>query len=108
MPRSPTELDLIEHHLQAAARTIRDSNPGDLEVERMRNEIYDHVYKAIEICARYAYARTSTPPATTTPRSSPTSHSGGRGEGRGTTKSSLTSQDIKFAAALKDDLDLLK
>jgi hypothetical protein len=57
MPRRPTELDTIEGFLQAAARTIRDAQPGSLEVERMRTEIYDHVYKAIEICAHYAFTR---------------------------------------------------
>jgi len=73
---------MIEHHLQAAARTIRDSRPADLAVERMRSEIYKHVYEAIEICARYAFADRNTSPSASTP--SPTLNSLlRRGEGGG-------------------------
>lgn len=86
---------MIEGYLQAAARAIRDSQPGDLAVERMRNDIYKHIYEAIEICARYAFsARTTSPPATRHPVRPPPAHSGG-GAGGG-------------AGDLADDLDLLK
>lgn len=87
MPRRPTELDVIEHHLQAAARTIRDSRPGDLAVERMRGEIYKHVYEAIEICARYAYGGDSSRDSSRSPLiplpASPGGGVGRRGGGGG-------------------------
>lgn len=104
MPRVPTELDKIEYYLQQAARTIRESQQGDLEVERMRNEIYKHVYEAIEICARYAYAATPLAPTTgartSTPRSPLTSPSGAAGRGGGATE--------RLKISFAKDLDLLK
>lgn len=104
MPRRPTELDKVEYYLQQAAREIRESQQGDLEMERLRNEIYKHIYEGIEICARYAFV--PGPPAratgarTSTPRSPLSSQSEGAGRRGGATE--------RFKISFAKDLDLLK
>jgi hypothetical protein len=114
MPRSPTELDVVEHLLQNAAEAIRLMPCGSLRLEQLKTEVYKLVCNAIEPCVNYAYGylpdlQPPTPASqseTSRPRSSPKSPpEGGRGGVGHRDKATAGGPKTWTFAA---DLDLLK
>jgi hypothetical protein len=55
MPRSPTELDVVEHLLQNAAEAIRLMPCGSLRLEQLKTEVYQAICQGITKCADYAH-----------------------------------------------------
>ena len=83
MPRSPTELDIVERMLQSAAAAIRDMPCGSLPLERLKTQVYHHVTEGINVCANYSFGHVPDCPPPSSTSSFPTGPSGRRGGGGG-------------------------
>lgn len=106
MPRSPTELDVVEHMLQNAAEAIRMMPCGSLPLEQLKTAVYKDVCEGIQKCVDYAYGNLPDLKPAAPPSTPPKSPSEGRRGGVGHREKPATGGPKTWTFAA--DLDLLK
>lgn len=104
MPRTPTELDTVEHHLQNALEAIRLMPCGAVGLEQLKTAIYKDICEGVTKCVDYAYGHLPHKPPLA-PTATPSKPKGG-GVGRGLPRSKQDGGPKTWTFAA--DLDLLK